>query len=152
MIRLGLGFVGGMEGLDMRTKLIALAAAGFVACSLAAVAGAADPVSPQMKRVDADDVPLKSTGPAKVGRAADEEMPIKRTGDSRKFWHAVDDDQPLKPAGTSKPARAADDEQPLKPAGTSGKPGRQAEEITPLRATGGINRPTRIEDDGSSKK
>jgi len=135
----------------MRAKLIVLAAAGFVACSVAAIASAADPLSPQMNRVDADDVTLKSTGPSKPGRAADEEMPIKRTGDSRKFWHALDDDQPLKPAGASKPVRAADDDQPLKPAGASGKPGRQAEEITPLRASGGINRPTRIEDDGSKK-
>jgi len=137
----------------MRVKLLVLAAASLVACSFAGAGSAAEPLSSQsgMNRADGDDVTLKSTGASKAGRAADEEQPIKRTGDSRKFWHALEDDQPLKPAGASKPARAADDDRPLKPTGTSGKPGRQAEEITPLRASGGINRPTRIEDDGSKK-
>jgi hypothetical protein len=136
----------------MRARLVVLGAAGFLACLLAGVA-AADPLSSQssMNRADADDVTLKSTGPSKLGRAADEEKPLKPSGSSQKFWHALDDDQPLKPAGASKPARSADEDQPLKPAGTSGKPGRKAEEITPLRASGGINRPTRIEDDGSRK-
>jgi hypothetical protein len=136
----------------MRTRLILLAAAGFLACSLAGVAGA-DTLAPQsgMNRADADDVNLKSTGPSKLGRTADEEKALKPTGSSQKFWHALDDDQPLKPAGASKPARSVDEDPALKPAGASGKPGRKAEEITPLRASGGINRPTRIEDDGSHK-
>src|SRR5262245_4773131 len=135
----------------MRARLTALAVAGFAAFSLAGAAGLADPISPQMNRVDADDVTLKNTGSSKPGRAADEEKPLKQTRSSRKFWHALEDEQPLKPAGASKPARSVDEDQPLKPAGTSGKPGRKAEEITPLRASGGINRPTRIEDDGSRK-
>lgn len=136
----------------MRKKLfIVLAAVGFVAWSLAGAARAADPVSPQTNKVDVDDVTLKGTAPTKAGRAADEEKPIKQTGDSRKFWHTLDEDQPLKPAGASKPARSVDEDQALKPAGSASKPGRKAEEITPLRASGGVNRPTRIEDDGSRK-
>ena len=135
----------------MPKKLIVLATVGFVACSLAGVVRAADPVSPQTNRVDADDVTLKSTAPSKQGRTADEEKPLKPTGSSNKFWHALDDEQPLKPAGASKPARSVDEDQALKPAGSASKPGRKAEEITPLRASGGVNRPTRIEDDGSRK-
>jgi len=133
----------------MYPRGLCLVATGAVMCAVAAFGFASQSPRDRSSGVDTEEFSLKATGAPKLGRAVDEDRPLKTAGTLRAPSRAADEDRPLKAAGASKPGRNANEDQPLKSSASGNRPGGRVEEITPLRSARGVTRPARIEDDGN---